>query len=243
MTDMTLKGAIALVTGASRGIGRAMALELAKAGAHVVATARTQGGLEELDDEIRKAGGSSSLVPLDLKDPEGIEKLADIVRQRWGKLDILLHAAGELGRLTPAAQVSPQAWSDVMSVNLIAGARLIRAFEGLLMEADAPRAVFISSSSAESRRPYWGPYAASKAALDALVQSWAREHKESALRANLVYPPAMRTAMRYKAYPGEDQDTLPTPDALWPTISPLLSPDCETTAEIVRYQRLESAST
>lgn len=242
MTSLDLSGRVALVTGASRGIGRAMAIELARAGAHVIATARTTGALEELDDAIREAGGSTTLVPLDLLSEDGIEKLGQIVSERWGKLDIMLANAGQLGVLTPASQVKAKTWNQVVGVNLMAPARMIRAFEPLLLESDAPRAVFISSGAAESRRAFWGPYAASKAALDALVQSWAKEHEQNALCANLVYPGKMRTVMRAKAFPGEDPQELPHPSELWPLIAGLVSPDCEQHGEILRFEpSLQSA--
>ena len=237
MTDIDLKGRLALVSGASRGIGYAMALELAKAGAHVIATARTQGGLEELDDKIKAAGGTATLVPMDLLSEDGIEQLAQIISERWGKLDILLANAGALGELTPAAQVKAKQWQTVVGVNLIAPARMIRAFEAPLLASDAGRAVFISSGAAESRRAFWAPYAASKAGLDALVQSWAKEHETAGkLKANIVYPGVMRTIMRAKAFPGEDPNSLPEPAALWPLVAELVGPDCARHGEIVRFE-------
>lgn len=237
MTEIKLTGRIALVTGASRGIGRAMALELGKAGAHVIATARTTGALEEVDDLIRAAGGSSTLVPLDLLSSDGIEQLGDIVAERWGKLDILLCNAGQLGVLTPAGQVKSKTWNEVIGVNLLAPARLIRAFEPLLMESETGgRAVFLSSGAASSRRAFWAPYAASKSGLDALVQSWADEHKNNPLRINVVYPGAVRTVMRAKAFPGEDAKTLPEPATLWPLIGALVADDCQRHGEIVRAE-------
>jgi NAD(P)-dependent dehydrogenase (short-subunit alcohol dehydrogenase family) len=242
MTSLDLSGRIALVSGASRGIGRAMAIELAAAGAHVIATARTTGALEELDDVIRAAGGTSTLVPLDLLSEDGIEQLGQIVSERWGKLDILFANAGQLGVLTPAAQIKAKTWNEVVGVNLMAPARMIRAFESLLMQSDAPRAVFVSSGAAESRRAFWGPYAASKAALDALVQSWANEHENDPLRVNLVYPGKMRTIMRAKAFPGENADDLPHPKTLWPLIAELVAPDCTRHGEIIRFDgQLQSA--
>jgi NAD(P)-dependent dehydrogenase (short-subunit alcohol dehydrogenase family) len=235
MTEKPLNGRVALVTGASRGIGYALALALAEAGAHVIATARTQGGLEDLDDAIREAGGSASLVPMDLASQDGIEKLGEIVRERWGKLDILIANAGALGVLTPAAQVSAKTWNEVFAINVMAPARLIRAFEALLMESDAGRAIFLTSGAARGRGAYWAPYASSKAALDALVQSWAKEHTTSDLRINLVNPGPMRTAMRAKAFPGEDPQTLPPADALASMVLELVSPDCTRNGEIVDY--------
>ena len=219
-----------------------MALELAKAGAHVIATARTTGGLEELDDEIRTAGGSATLVPMDLKSEDGIEQLGKIITERWGKLDILLAAAGALGVLTPAAQVKAKTWNEVVAINLMAPARMIRAFEAPLLASDAGRAVFISSGAAASRRAFWGPYAASKAGLDALVESWANEHVNNPkIRINTIYPGAMRTQMRAKAFPGEDPMSLPEPAALWPTIAELVGPDCTRHGEIVKFEAKQTA--
>ena len=234
LTDLT--GRVALVTGASRGIGRAMAIELGKAGAHVIATARTTGALEEVDDIIREAGGSTTLVPLDLLSNDGIEQLGQIVEERWGKLDILLSNAGVLGVLTPASQVKAKTWNEVIGVNLLAPARLIRAFEGLLLKSDTGgRAVFVSSGAASSRRAFWAPYAASKSGLDALVQSWADENKNNPIRINVVYPGALRTVMRAKAFPGEDPKLLQEPGALWPVIAELVSDDCKRHGEIVKF--------
>jgi NAD(P)-dependent dehydrogenase (short-subunit alcohol dehydrogenase family) len=223
MSNQMLNEKIALVTGASRGIGYAIALGLAREGAHVIATARTQGGLEDLDDAIKAEGGKCTLVPLDQMDPEGIEKLSEIVTDRWGKLDILVVAAGQLGELMPAAQITAKTWNEVMGVNAIAPARLIRAFEPLLLKSEAGRAVFLTSGAAKSCRAYWAPYAASKAALDALIKCWADEHNKSDLRVNLVNPGPMRTAMRKKAFPSEDRNALPPPEALVPLILSLVS--------------------
>lgn len=235
MTDKSLEGRVALVTGASRGIGHAVALDLAAKGAHVIATARTQGALEELDDAIREAGGQATLVPLDLQQPDGIEKLAGIVKDRWQKLDILVANAGVLGELTPASHVSAKTWNTVFGVNVIAPARLIRAFEPLLMASDAGRAVFVTSGAAKNRKPYWAPYASSKAALDALVESWAKEHMSSALRINLFNPGPTRTAMRAKAFPGEDPETLPAPAQVAPAISALCLPTSKRHCEWVSF--------
>ncbi|KAA5805155.1 SDR family NAD(P)-dependent oxidoreductase [Alkalicaulis satelles] len=210
-----LEGRVALVTGASRGIGYSVALALAEAGAHVIATARTQGGLEELDDAIRAGGGSATLVPMDLASADGIEKLAEAVGQRWGKLDILIANAGALGSLTPAAQIPSKVWNEVLAVNLIAPGRLIRAFEALLKASDAGRAVFTTSGVGARRAPaYWAAYAASKAGLEALVMSWSRELADTPVRVNLLNPGRVRTRMRAKAVPGEDPQSLPHPDEI-----------------------------
>jgi NAD(P)-dependent dehydrogenase (short-subunit alcohol dehydrogenase family) len=241
MKKLDLTGKVALVSGASRGIGQAMALELAKAGVHIIATARTTGGLEDLDDAIKLVNGTCTLVPLDLLSSDGIENLGGIITDRWGKLDILIANAGQLGTLTPAAQVKAKTWNEVIGVNVMAPARMIRAFEPLLLKSDAGRAVFISSGAAASRRAFWAPYAASKSALDALVQSWADEHKSNPLRINVVYPGALRTTMRAKAFPGENPMDLPEAKALWPLIAELVATNCERHGEIVRFEA-ETAS-
>ena len=228
-----LTGRIALVTGASSGIGRAMALKIAKAGAHIIATARTTSALEDLENDITHAGGQCTSVPLDLLASDGIEHLGKTVEERWGKLDILLACAGQLGVLTPTAQVTPTSWNTVLGVNLFAPARLISAFEALLLNSDAGRAIFISSGSAIARSAYWAPYCTSKSGLDALVISWANEHRSNPLRINVVYPCAVRTKMRAKVCPGEDPMSLPLPVELWPVISQLISPDCVTHGEII----------
>lgn len=237
MTDRFLDGRVALVTGASRGIGFSVAKQLAEAGAHVIAVARTQGGLEELDDAIRASGGACTLAPMDLGDPESIEKLAQVVADRWGRLDILVCNAGVLGTITPAHQITAKVWNEVMGINLIAPARFIRAFEGLLRKSDAGRAIFTSSAASHLRRPYWAAYAASKAALDALVQSWAKELEDSPVKANLVDPGRTRTKMRAKAAPGEDPMTLPHPDEVAPLFLELARPGETRNGEIAVFER------
>jgi NAD(P)-dependent dehydrogenase (short-subunit alcohol dehydrogenase family) len=232
-----MKGRIALVTGASRGLGYAVALKLAEAGAHVIATARTQAGLEELDDAITRAGGACTLVPLDVQATDGIEKLAEAVEQRWGKLDALVVNAGVLGDLMPAAQLTSKIWNEVLAVNLIAPARFIRAFEGLLKKSDAGRAVFTTSGVGSRRaKAYWAAYGASKSGLDNLVMSWARELEGSALHANLVDPGTVRTRMRARAAPGEDPMSLPHPDEIAPVFVQLCSREDTRNGEIVTAQ-------
>lgn len=221
----TLADKIVLVTGASRGIGYQAALEAAKRGAHVIAVARTVGGLEELDDEIQAAGSSATLVPLDLRDFDGIDRLGRAVFERWGKLDGLVGNAAMLGGLSPLAHFEPKDFDRVMALNVTANYRLLRSVDLLLRQSDAGRAVFVSSSSALSARPFWGPYAASKAALEALVKSYASETAgASKVRTNLFYPGAVRTAMRAQAVPGEDPDTLPRPVVLAPRLIDMLEP-------------------
>jgi NAD(P)-dependent dehydrogenase (short-subunit alcohol dehydrogenase family) len=225
MTARSLSDKIVLVTGASRGIGYQAALEAAKRGAHVIAVARTVGGLEELDDEIQAAGSSATLVPLDLRDFDGIDRLGRAVFERWGRLDGLVGNAAMLGGLSPLAHFEPKDFDKVMSLNVTANYRLLRSLDLLLRQSDAGRAVFVSSSSARSARPFWGPYAASKAALEALVKSYAAETAgASKVRTNLFYPGAVRTAMRAQAVPGEDPDTLPRPAVLAPKLIDMLEP-------------------
>ena len=224
MTDKTeLAGKVVLVTGASRGIGYAASIEAARRGAHVIAVARTVGGLEELDDAIQASGGSTTLVPLDLRDGDAIDRLGAAVFERWGHLDGLVANAGQLGVLSPVAHIKPDDFDKVMAVNVTANYRLLRSLDVLLRQSEAGRAVFVSSGSARSARPFWGLYAASKAALDALVKSYAGEVATTKVRANVYYPGIVRTAMRAKAMPGEDPNTLPTPAEVVPSLIDMLS--------------------
>lgn len=231
-----LAGKIALVTGASRGIGRAVALELAKAGAHVVATARTVGGLEELDDEIRKLGSAATLVPVDIKDFPALDRLGASLFERYRKLDVLVGNAGQLGSLTPVGHIEPKTWDDVMAVNLTANYRLIRSCDPLLRASEAGRAVFITSGVARNVRAYWGLYAASKAALDALVKAYAGELGKTKVKANLFNPGPIRTRMRAKAMPGEDPMTLDTPEQVAEALLPLCLPSCTESGKIYDYR-------
>jgi NAD(P)-dependent dehydrogenase (short-subunit alcohol dehydrogenase family) len=219
-----LSGKVVLVTGASRGIGYFSALEAARRGAHVIAVARTVGGLEELDDEIQELGAAATLVPLDLADGEGIDRLGAAIFERWGMLDGLIGNAGVLGLLTPLPHVPPDEFERVFKINVTANFRLLRSLDVLLRQADAGRAVFLSSSSARSARPYWGLYAATKAALDAMVKSYAGELATTRVKANIIYPGAVRTAMRAKAMPGEDPKTLPSPRDVAPRVVDMVSP-------------------
>jgi NAD(P)-dependent dehydrogenase (short-subunit alcohol dehydrogenase family) len=219
-----LAGKVVLVTGASRGIGYQAALEAARRGAHVVAVARTVGGLEELDDEIQDLGSSTTLVPLDLRDGDAIDRLGAAIFERWGALDGLIANAGQLGVLSPLPHVKPEDFEKVMAVNVTANYRLLRSTDLLLRQADAGRVVFVSSSSARSARPFWGLYAASKAAVDAMAKSYAGEVAQSNVKVNVFYPGAVRTAMRAKAMPGENPDTLPTPADIAPKLVDLISP-------------------
>ena len=214
-----LAGRIALVTGATRGIGRASALALAGAGAHVIATARTQGGLTSLDDEIRSLTGQpATLVPLDLSNGDGIDQLGLAIHQRHGKLDILVHSGAMLGGLWPVSHMDAKQWERVMAVNLTSAHRLIRSFEPLLKQSQAGRAIFLTSGRAVRPRAFWGAYAATKAGLEALVRCWADEIEHTPVRAILLDPGAMRTGMRAEAYPGEEPETLPEPAEIGPLV-------------------------
>jgi NAD(P)-dependent dehydrogenase (short-subunit alcohol dehydrogenase family) len=207
-----LEGRVALVTGASRGLGRSAAIALAKQGAHIIATARTEGGLTELDDEIKAIGGSATLVPVDIKDFPAIDRLGAAIFERWKKLDILIGNAGVLGKLTPVSHVDQKDWDEVMAVNVTANYRLIRSMDPLLRQSDAGRAIFVTSGLAHKCWAYWGPYSISKAALEAMVKTYAAEIGTTHVRANCFSPGATRTDMRAKAMPGEDPMSLPHPD-------------------------------
>ncbi|MCP1852531.1 MULTISPECIES: SDR family NAD(P)-dependent oxidoreductase [Bradyrhizobium] len=231
-----LASRIALVTGASRGIGYATAVALAKAGAHVVAVARTQGGLEELDDEIRKAGGSTTLVPLSLTDYDGIARLGLALHERHGKLDILVGNAGTAGPSSPLGHIELKPWNDVFAINVTANFQLIRCMDPLLRQSDAGRSVFVTSGVAHKANAYLGPYAASKAALEALVRSWANETANTKLRVNLFSPGPIRTRMRAQVFPGEDPMTLDTPDMAAEFIVPMCSPAWTETGKLYDYK-------
>jgi NAD(P)-dependent dehydrogenase (short-subunit alcohol dehydrogenase family) len=233
---LPLASRIALVTGASRGIGYATALALAKAGAHVVAVARTQGGLEELDDDIRQGGGSATLVPLNLTDFEGIARLGAALHERHGKLDILIGNAGVGGPSSPLGHIELKPWNDVMGINASANFQLIRCMEPLLRQSDAGRAVFITSSASSEAPAYRGPYAASKAALEALVRVWANEVASTAIRVNLFSPGPIRTRMRAAIFPGEDPMTLDTPEQAAEFIVPMCAPSWSETGKLYDYK-------
>jgi NAD(P)-dependent dehydrogenase (short-subunit alcohol dehydrogenase family) len=227
---------IALITGASRGIGSATALALARAGAHVVAVARTVGGLEELDDAIRSGGGSATLVPLDLKDVPGIARLAAALKERYGRLDVLVGNAGTLGPLSPLDHVEPKAWDDVLAVNVTANWHLIRAMDALLKQSAAGRAVFITSGITAHPRAYWGPYAVSKAALEVLAKTYAAETASTAIRVNLFNPGATRTRMRAAAMPGEDPAQLKTVAPVAEKILELCLPELQDTGKLFDFR-------
>jgi NAD(P)-dependent dehydrogenase (short-subunit alcohol dehydrogenase family) len=216
MTAKSLDGRLALITGASRGIGRAVALAMAKAGAHVIITARRVSGLEDLDDEIRAFGGNATLVKLDLTDGDKVDALGPTIYERWRRLDVLVANAGILGPLSPLPHITVDSWTAVLDVNLNANWRLIRTCDPLLRNSDAGRAIFVTSGAADAQRAYWGAYAVSKAALEALAKTYAHEVENTNVRVNLINPGPMRTNMRAQAFPGEDPETLPTPDEVAP---------------------------
>lgn len=229
---------LALVTGASRGIGRAVALELARQNWRVIVVARAQKALEKLDDEIRALGGEATLIPLDLRDGSAIDQLAAPLFERFGKLDGLAACAGALGSLTPAHQATPAIIDETIQVNYLANQRLIRALHPLLRESDAGRAVFLTSGVSKNPRAYWAPYAAAKAALDALVISWAAEiGNVTPMRANLFNPGPTRTSMRAKAFPGEDPMTLPTPEEVAPSVVAMLQPSYDQNGAWIQFER------
>jgi NAD(P)-dependent dehydrogenase (short-subunit alcohol dehydrogenase family) len=232
-----LTGRIALVTGASRGIGAALALELARQGAHCVLVARTQGGLEETDDAIRGIGGNATLLPFDLvKDAEKIDMLGPSLVERFGRLDILAHCAGTLGSLTPVAHLQPRDWADLVGVNMTATWRLIRTCDPPLRAAPAGRAVFLTTDLPRQPRPYWGPYGATKAGMEHLALSWAAEVAHTPLRVNLFDPGVVATRLRAKAMPGEDPATLAQPADVAPALASLCGSDEMRNGAIVSRQ-------
>lgn len=237
MTSSTLQGRVALVSGASRGIGRAIALGLAKAGAHVVALARTQGALEDLDDEIKAAGGSATLVVMDLTKGDDIDKLGPSLYQRWQKLDIFFGNAGVLGPVSPLGHITAEAWAQTLNVNLTANWRLVRTLDPVLKLSDAGRAIFLTSGAATTLRAYRGPYSISKAALDALAKTYAAECTNTNIRVNLLSPGPMRTRMRETLYPGEDPMTLPVPEEIVPLALKLASPACTANGQLFAFKK------
>ena len=219
-----LEGRVALVTGASRGIGYEIALGLARAGAQVIATARTQGGLEELDDAILAATGQhATLVPMDITDGENVDRLGEAIYERWGRLDVLVSNAGELGLLTPLAHLDPKIWDRAVAVNMTATWRLIRAVDPLLRQSDAARAIFMTSGVAQTPRAFWGAYVATKAGMEAIVRTYADETDNTPIRCTLLSPGPMRTRMRMQAFPGEDPADLTHPAAIAPLVVELAS--------------------
>ena len=234
-----MHGRIALVTGATRGIGRAVALAYAKAGAHLIITGRTSGALTDLDDDIRAVTGKSdgaTLITLNLKHGDKIDTLGPNIYSRFGKLDVLVSCAGILGTLSPIGHVTMDTWTDVLDINLTANLRLIRTLGPLLEKSDAGRAIFVTSGAAAAKNAYWSPYAVSKAGLNALVKTYAHEMATTKVRANLLSPGPIRTAMRSKAFPGEDAATLKTPDEIAPTFITLADPALTENGQVYDFQ-------
>jgi NAD(P)-dependent dehydrogenase (short-subunit alcohol dehydrogenase family) len=229
-------GAIALITGASRGIGRATALLLARSGAHVVAVARTVGALEEVDDAARAAGSSATLVPLDMRDYDGLYRLAAALNERYQRLDVLVGNAAIGGQRSPLGHVMPPAWDEALAINVTANWQLIRAMDGLIRRSAAGRAVFITSGAATNARAYAGPYSVSKAALNALARTYAAETDGTNVRVNLFNPGPTRTRMRAQVMPGEDPMTLPTPEQVAEKILDLCLPNCTATGKLYDYR-------
>ncbi|WP_420549991.1 SDR family NAD(P)-dependent oxidoreductase [Curvivirga sp.] len=232
MSSNSLEGRLALVTGASRGIGYEVSKRLASEGAHVIALARTLGGLEELDDEIKATGGQCTIAQMDLSDHDRIDALGASLYERFGKLDILVGNAGMLGELTPVGHISPKVWDRVISINLTANYRLIRSLGPLLQQSDAGRAIFVSSAAVEEQNPFWALYTASKAGLEAMVMAYAKEMSKSNIKANIIHPGRVWTAMQAKAYPGIKPDDLPKPSEITDIFVKLASTDLEVTGEI-----------
>ena len=232
-----MSGRVALVTGASRGLGRAAALHLAGQGVEIVATARTVGGLEELDDAIAAAGGKATLVPMDLSDRPAMAKLAKAVHDRWGRLDAMVANAGVLGALTPVGHLDEQVWDEVLDTNLSAVWRMARVFDPLLRLSDAGRAVLVTSSAARGN-PFWSAYAASKAGIEALGRCWALESEQTSLKVNILNPGGVATSMYGSAFPGADLGSMPQPEDVAPAFAALCSPDCASNGEVVHARDL-----
>ena len=231
-----LAGRLALITGASRGLGAALAMRFAAEGAHLVLVARTSGGLEEVDDQVRTAGGQATLVPLDLCEGAAVDRLGGAIAQRFGHLDVLVAAAAELGQLSPAGHIAPKVLARIMALNFTANQRLIRSLDPLLRASEAGRAIFVTCEQARAAKPFWGAYAASKAALEALVLSYAAETRRQALRVNLVDPGPMGTRLRATAFPGEDPAGLPAPESVSEAFVELATSTCARHGELVRLQ-------
>jgi NAD(P)-dependent dehydrogenase (short-subunit alcohol dehydrogenase family) len=231
-----LSGKIALVTGASRGLGRAVSVALAREGAHVIISGRTTGALEELDDEIVKLGGTATILPLDLRKGDKLDQLGPSLYQRWQHLDIFVANAAILGSLSPLAHVTADGWADVMETNLSANWRLVRTLDPLLQKAEAGRVVFVTSRAAHGQNAYWGPYAVAKAGLEALAATYAAEVVSTPIRVATLDPGGIRTGMRSKAFPGEDPMTLPSPDDVARLALDLVLPSSAVHGTVVRYR-------
>lgn len=232
-----LDGRLAVITGASRGIGRSVAKAFSREGAHVILLARTVGGLEEVDDVIQASGGTSTLVPVDLKDFDALDQLGASIHERWGKLDILVGNAGLLGDVTPLPHLVPDVWQQVLDVNVTANYRLIRSLDPLLRQSDAGRVILVTSGAATNFRPFLGAYAITKAALDAMGKTYAAEMEKTNVTCNLLSPGPIRTDMRATFMPGEDPMTLPHPDEVAELFVEMATPAFSKNGEVVKFQR------
>jgi NAD(P)-dependent dehydrogenase (short-subunit alcohol dehydrogenase family) len=233
LTAQRLKNRIALITGASRGIGRAVALRFAQEGAQVLLLARNRKALEEVDDQIRAGGGKATLIPLDLADGKAIDALGPSLYERFGRLDVLVGNAAILGRLSPLTHLLAEHWERSFAVNVTANWRLIRTLDPLLRRSETGRVIFVTSGVARTSRAYWAPYSVSKAALEALAKTYASETSDGAIKVNVIDPGATATRMRAEAYPGEDQTTLRTPEEAAETFVRLAMPDFADTGQII----------
>jgi NAD(P)-dependent dehydrogenase (short-subunit alcohol dehydrogenase family) len=242
-TSQRLTGRIALVTGASRGIGRAVSLALAREGAHLVLCARTQGALEELDDEIQALGGTATILKLDLRDGDRIDQLGPSLYQRWGRLDLLVASAGILGPLSPLPHVTADAWSAVMDTNLNANWRLIRTLDPLFRASDGARVLLVTSEVATGEHAYWGPYAVANAGLEALARTYGAEMAATKVRVSIVDPGPVRTVMRSKAFPGEDATTLPSPEDVAPFFLDLAIEPAPPVSTVLQFADWHEANT
>ena len=235
-----LSGRLILITGATRGLGRAVAIAAAAAGAEIIITGRTIGALEEVDDEIKANGSSATIVELDMKDTAAMPRLAAAIAERWGRLDGFVANAAMLAALTPIGHLTPEAWDESVAVNLTGQWHMIRAFDPLLRAAPAGRAVLVTSGAAVGSRPFWGPYAATKAGLEALGRSWAGESEQTNLRINMINPGGTATKMRASAFPGEDPATLPQPEDIAPAFLMLLADNCPYHGELLEARKMVS---
>lgn len=235
-----LSGRLILITGATRGLGRAVAIAAAAAGAEIIITGRTIGALEEVDDEIKASGSSATIVELDMKDTAAMPRLAAAIAERWGRLDGFVANAAMLAALTPIGHLTPEAWDESVAVNLTGQWHMIRAFDPLLRAAPAGRVVLVTSGAAVGSRPFWGPYAATKAGLEALGRSWAGESEQTNLRINMINPGGTATKMRASAFPGEDPATLPQPEDIAPAFLTLLADDCPHHGELLEARKMVS---
>ena len=238
ITTPDLSGKLVLVTGATRGIGRAVAIAAASAGAELVITGRTIGALEEVDDEIKAGGGHATIVEMDMQDTAAMPRLAAAIAERWGRLDGFVANAAILTALTPVGHVTPEDWETNIAVNLTGQWHMIRAFDPLLRAAPAGRAILVTSGAAVGSRPFWGPYAATKAGLEALGRSWAGESEQTDIRINMMNPGGTATTMRASAFPGEDPASLPKPADIAPAFLALLAEDCPWHGEVVNAREI-----